>query len=152
MSTTVEDSVRLMIKHNCLHLKSGIRLAEATWADVILHLVKEIRELNEELAKTKHEDAKVGKWQTPEVEEELADMFGILVHCVVKAGYTMDDIERRCLLKFKERFENVHVRQICNGLRTHLVLEVSGESTTANTGGEDPIATGAEGSQVTGEP
>jgi hypothetical protein len=97
----VELAVQALISKNALHLRTGVRTAEATWADIIPHLVSEVREFNLALA-----DCKKDEWKCPAVEEELADMYGILVHAVLKAGYSMEQIETCCLHKFVERFEN----------------------------------------------
>jgi NTP pyrophosphatase (non-canonical NTP hydrolase) len=102
----VEMAVQLLIDKNIKHRKTGIHTAEATWIDIIPHLVSEIRELNYALA-----DCKKDEWKCPQVEEELADVYGILVHAILKAGYSMEQIELRCLRKFEERFDNVQLIQ-----------------------------------------
>lgn len=144
----VEQAVQELIKHNVLHLKSGIRTAEATWVDILPHMVAEIRELNEALV-----PCKKGEWKTPHVEEELADIYGILVHAVLKAGFSMDDIENRCLQKFEERFEDVYVTReavYLGGGRTmhELSLHVPARrSGAADNTAEESKGTGEEGAE-----
>lgn len=118
----VEMAVQLLIEKNVMHLKSGVHTAEATWADIIPHMAKELKELNVALAELPPEQARKKQWQHPNVEEELADIYGILVHAILKAGYSMQQIEDRCLLKFTERFEHVTLSYGC-GDTPHLVYD-----------------------------
>ena len=41
----------------------------------------------------------------PNDPDELADLFGILLHYAIKKGWSLDDIERRMLDKFRRRFQ-----------------------------------------------
>jgi hypothetical protein len=110
MGTPVVMAVDQLIKQNVRHLKTGVFTGKATWQDIIPHLVKETRELNIALAEIPYEKGVVqGDWKSDNVEEELADIYGVFVHAVLKAGYSMQQIEQRCLLKFAERFENVEI-------------------------------------------
>lgn len=104
--TPVENAVRALIQRNALHLKKGWRAAEVDWNTVITSLVNEIREFNVALSVISHAAVKRNECWSEEVEEELADIYGILVHAIIKAGYSVDEIEKRCLLKFQERFEH----------------------------------------------
>lgn len=82
--------VKQLIDANTLH-RSGVRLQEASDELILERLGGEYHELCDAV--------------NPEQElEELADMFGIMLHLVHKRGYTLDDLDRAVVDKLSRRF------------------------------------------------
>ena len=83
------NEVLRLVCTNATHRK-GFRLLEISEEQPLNHAIEEIRELL---------NAK------PEEKlDELADAFGCLLHYAVRRGFTLPEIERAMLQKFKVRF------------------------------------------------
>jgi hypothetical protein len=92
--TPVEQAVITLIANNCEH-RSGVRMQEAAWLQIFEHLEKELKEFRDAL----------GNNDKPNQLEELGDIYGIFVHAVLKAGFSMAQVEKVELAKLKERFK-----------------------------------------------
>lgn len=121
----VEQAVHDLIARKAVHAKKQTMMGEENWSDVIQHLIEEIGEFHratESIAfwmrqcgltppfTTEHLCHQTHQLQGARHNqlEELGDIYGILVHAIVKAGFTVRQVEDRELLKLKERFpENV---------------------------------------------
>lgn len=90
----IEQKVASLIADRAKHLKKGMVMGEETWKDVFDHLKEEIIEFRCEL----------GACHTARQLEELGDIYGIFVHMVLKAGFTLSQVEQRELAKLDERF------------------------------------------------
>lgn len=96
MNSQVEQAVRLLIVRHAVHKKKGTVMGNESWVQLIAHFWEEIDELDQELEESIS--------NSPSILSELGDLYGILVHAVVKAGFTMDQLEAQTLKKFNERF------------------------------------------------
>lgn len=133
----VELAVRLLMEKNAQDLRNNLHIHDMKWSDVFVYLVREMKELNDALANCRKDE-----WQCSEVEEQLADLYGELVHAILKAGYGMEQIEDRCLQKFTVRFKDVQiVHNGRSGSRNHLAFSPGSTSTEV----QDPTFTEGEG-------
>ncbi len=104
----VEQAVHDLIARKAVHAKKGTVMGEETWDQVFSHFHEEQYELREAV----NELTTVYMYGPLEgtednVLEELGDLYGVLVHAIVKAGFTVRQVEDRELLKLKERFPDV---------------------------------------------
>lgn len=81
--------IRRLIKINAIH-RRGFALSEMTSHDILEHAVLEMRELN--LARDEDQ------------LEELADIFGCLIHFAIRRKFSKKQIEDMLLKKLKLRF------------------------------------------------
>jgi hypothetical protein len=87
--------VRRLIRVNARH-RSGVRMAEVDDAMILAHAAAELRELA----------------AAPDDPEELADLFGVLLHYAVKHGWTAEQLEKLMLAKFRVRFTETEVEPV----------------------------------------
>jgi hypothetical protein len=85
--TNAWAEVRRLIDVNATH-RSGVRVGETDDAMILAHAEAELRELV----------------AAPDDPEELADLFGVLIHYAVKHGWSERYIEDLMLAKFRLRF------------------------------------------------
>lgn len=83
--------IRRLIKANAVHRK-GFTLASLSSSEILEHAEREMRELQT-------------AWADNQLEE-LADVFGCLIHFAIRRKFTAKQIEERLLEKLKLRFPN----------------------------------------------
>lgn len=83
------QEIQRLIDVRALHKKQAYSLDELSAEDIILHAILELVELRD----------------APSDIKELADVFGCLIHYMVQADWTWDQVEDSLLKKLKERFE-----------------------------------------------
>jgi hypothetical protein len=81
------EEVKRLIRVNARH-RSGILMGNVDPDIIINHAFDELRELV--LAR--------------DDPQELADLFGVLIHYAIRQGWTESQLEQLMLEKFKERF------------------------------------------------
>lgn len=115
----VEQAVHDLIARKAVHAKKGTVMGQEKWANVFNHLKEEIGEFDtattmlvlamgglhtpftaENLA---HQQNHIQAARNAQLEE-LGDIYGLVVHAIVKAGFTVRQVEERELEKLKERF------------------------------------------------
>jgi hypothetical protein len=113
----VEQAVHDLIARKAVHANKGIAMGEETWKQLFEHMREETNEVRDEVTTVGYLAGLIEchKGATPEEEkalderlcsllEELGDLYGIIVHAIVKAGFTVRQVEDRELLKLKERY------------------------------------------------
>lgn len=83
------DEIRWMVSKNALHKKGGFRLAEVQASFVLEQALKEFQELQ----------------AAPDDLDELADLFGVLIHYAIKKGWSMAQVQEALFRKLELRFE-----------------------------------------------
>ena len=91
----VERLVRYVIRDNWVQINKRTQMGKATFEDVMRHDQEECGELAQAIA---NEDI-------PNIREEIADRYLLLVHLAILAGSSMEEIERLAIGKAYLRFE-----------------------------------------------
>jgi NTP pyrophosphatase (non-canonical NTP hydrolase) len=111
--TRIEAAVINLIACRARHKKKNTVMGEETWDQLIEHLLEEAGELVSALGFKIDEFEQAIQIRHINKEntlEELGDIYGILVHATIKAGFTMEQVEARELDKLKERFKYESVK------------------------------------------
>jgi hypothetical protein len=101
----IEEAINDLISRKAVHANNGITIGEENWDQLFDHLHKEVDEAAIAI-KTSEALLLAGAVEIirDNILEELGDIYGILVHAAIKAGFSMKQVEDRELAKLKERY------------------------------------------------
>jgi NTP pyrophosphatase (non-canonical NTP hydrolase) len=92
--SSLEDDVRRLISLNATHISTGTRMSDVSWDTLFGHLTTEVNEA----AAAIHDN------DEDNIIHELGDVLGIVVHAIIKAGYSVQDAVDAEREKLRQRF------------------------------------------------